>query len=571
MAEETHVLFHGKLPGKAALNRAMKELGFPVAVRPATGSLEGHSGYLPMIVRREESGVEFDVFDGRDAIEELAGKDADPRFQRSGSFRWGGDENEMLAALCAAAALAKLVDGRVLDEAENKLLTVDQAVERARETLKTVLPPQKKPRDELPSTRPADIKRYLKPLLEQRDDLVLVGRHLFIRPVRHLMRGAFFHRTSDKFSFGVFRMVKPLYQPPDSIDYESGGVGGDWRVWQPHFQPLLMTMLAEDAFARVGPITTFNDFAEHLSKNRARSYITTDQLERITALQLAGKADRATAYVERLERSVETDRDRDHIRAHWKQVSNVSALCEQLRAKEAATAQAMKLKHIWEPSPFPVELPAAERAKVAEPEFPALPWVAVATSSLLVRPPEHPGEVRFAKSFTWHNDNLTLVAPLTRAEAEERHREYEEYFLAARLPDGILAIIERDTGWDRLKPGAIALLRPTFRMRLCGPSRDITADVSPGLEDARLFRFWDIHVHDRVSSSLLWNAFFNLEHGTFSIEDSRNGEPREHTKSAISPALRDAVICQTPTFGEYTELCARLRSVLQMTGYGEIT
>jgi hypothetical protein len=143
--------------------------------------------------------------------------------------------------------------------------------------------------------------------------------------------------------------------------------------------------------------------------------------------------------------------------------------------------------------------------------------------------------------------------------------------LAARLPDGILAIIERDTGWDRLKPGAIALLRPTFRMRLCGPSRDITADVSPGLEDARLFRFWDIHVHDRVSSSLLWNAFFNLEHGTFSIEDSRNGEPREHTKSAISPALRDAVICQTPTFGEYTELCARLRSVLQMTGYGEIT
>ena len=80
--------------------------------------------------------------------------------------------------------------------------------------MKTVLPPQKKPRDKLPGTRPADIKRYLKPLLEQRDDLVLVGRHLFIRPVRHLMRGAFFHRTSDKFNFGVFRMVKPLYQPP---------------------------------------------------------------------------------------------------------------------------------------------------------------------------------------------------------------------------------------------------------------------------------------------------------------------------------------------------------------------
>ena len=85
--------------------------------------------------------------------------------------------------LCAAAALAKLVDGRVLDEAENKLLTVlSQAVERAREILKTVLPPQKKLLRKPPSNRPSDIKRYLKPLLQERDDLVLVGRLLFHPP-----------------------------------------------------------------------------------------------------------------------------------------------------------------------------------------------------------------------------------------------------------------------------------------------------------------------------------------------------------------------------------------------------
>ena len=571
MAEETHVLFRGKLPGRAALNRAMKELALPLTISPGIASLEGHSGYLPMKLRREETGVEFEVFEGRDAVEELAGKDADPRFERSGSFRWGGNENEMLAGLCAAAALAKLVDGRVLDEAKNRLLTVDQAIERARETLEAVLPPPDGPRDTLPGTRPADIRRYLKPLLDERDDLVLVGRSLFIRPVRHLVRGAFFHRTRDKFGFGVFRMVKPLYQPPDSIDYQSGGVGGDWRVWQPHFQPLLMKQLAEDAFARVGQITTFDDFAEHLSKNRSRSYGHPEQLERITALQLAGKADRAAAYVEQLERNLKADGDRDYIRAHWKRLSNVSALCDRLRAKEFETAKAMKLKHIWEPSPFPVELPVAERTKVAEPEFPALPWVAVASSPpLLLPPPEHPGEVRFAKCITWHNDNLMLVAPLTPTEAEERHREYEEYLLAARLPDGILAIIDRVTGWDRLKPGAIAYLRPTFHMRLCERSRDITADISPSLEDTGLFNFGSIHVHDRASSSLLWNAYLNLKHGTVSIEDSRNGEPREHKKFAISPALRDAAICQTPTFGEYTELCARLRSVLQMTGYGEI-
>ena len=53
--------------------------------------------------------------------------------------------------------------------------------------------------DKRPGTRPSDIKRYLKPLLQQRSDLVLVGRRLIIRPVRHLLRGAFLDRTSDKY------------------------------------------------------------------------------------------------------------------------------------------------------------------------------------------------------------------------------------------------------------------------------------------------------------------------------------------------------------------------------------
>ena len=41
-----------------------------------------------------------------------------------------------------------------------------------------------------PGTRPADLKRYLKPLLKQRSDLVLIGRLLIIRPVR-ILSGAY--------------------------------------------------------------------------------------------------------------------------------------------------------------------------------------------------------------------------------------------------------------------------------------------------------------------------------------------------------------------------------------------
>src|SRR4051812_18491332 len=77
MAMEMHVLFsRARLPDKRALSRAMSDLGFPLTI--AAGSLERQSGFMPMRLRREETGVEFDVWNDRATVEELAGKDVDP-------------------------------------------------------------------------------------------------------------------------------------------------------------------------------------------------------------------------------------------------------------------------------------------------------------------------------------------------------------------------------------------------------------------------------------------------------------------------------------------------------------
>jgi hypothetical protein len=116
MANELHVLFSSKVPSKAALARAMKELAFPVTIPAGGKPLAQQSGYLPMKLRREESGVEVDVTDDRNLVEEIAGKHADPRYQRCISLRWGGDEREMVCGQCAAAALANLTDGIVRDD-----------------------------------------------------------------------------------------------------------------------------------------------------------------------------------------------------------------------------------------------------------------------------------------------------------------------------------------------------------------------------------------------------------------------------------------------------------------------
>src|SRR5712691_13003556 len=142
MSMETHVFFRGKLPTKAALSRAMKELGFPFSIKPATGSLEQQSGFMSMMLRREETGVEFGVYD-HSAVEEFADVGVDASFERLASFRWGGDFQEAVAGMCAAAALARLVDGVVFDEAENRLLTVDDAIEVARKNLDALPKPPK--------------------------------------------------------------------------------------------------------------------------------------------------------------------------------------------------------------------------------------------------------------------------------------------------------------------------------------------------------------------------------------------------------------------------------------------
>src|SRR5262245_10243774 len=233
MSMELHVFFCGQLPAKTALTRAMKELGFPLAIAPAKGALERQNGFMPMRLGRDETGVEFDIFDGRAAIEDLAGsEDVDPRLDRSANFRWSGDETEMLCALGAAAALAKLVDGVVFDPQDGRLLTVAEAIGVAHENLKERV----KAAARRMGTTPADIKRYLKPLLRQRSDLVLIGRRLLIRPVRHLLRGALFDRTSDKYCFRLWRYINPLYGYAHSVGYGGYVHTQHPHVWESHFE-----------------------------------------------------------------------------------------------------------------------------------------------------------------------------------------------------------------------------------------------------------------------------------------------------------------------------------------------
>jgi hypothetical protein len=570
MSTEIHVFFHGKLPDKKALSRAMAELGFPLTIKP--GSLDRQRGFMPMRLRREEAGVEFDVFD-RTFIEELAADDEelagqiDSRFERSANFRWGGDEDEMVSGLCAAAALAKLVDGVVLVDWESKLLSPDEAIALARETLEDVLKREAKhPR----RTRPADIKRYLKPLLKQRSDLVVTDRMLLIRPVRHVLRGAFLERTSDKYRFQILPYLKPLWSSRWRLAILNSIYGTP--VWHPHFEPWLIDTLQQEVFTPLGKITTHDDLAGALPEEL--KFFTT----RVSALVLAGERDHAEECVRNVENSEHVDRWQDEIKSTRDLLArDIKEVCAEFHAREAKAVKAMKLEAIWEPSPFPVEVPSAERkSRTAEPLFVPEPWPS-RPPGLLLDVPQVSGEVFFAKDWLLRGkEDPMLVAALSRAEAEDRHQNGEDYVLAARLPGGRLLLLERE-GTDRRDPDRAdhpnppspAVYAGGFQLRLYGAHLLVTARSFRHLEVDGVADLSWVEIADRKTRGDIWACRFERDDAEVTISDHRGGELSRKTKK-VTDAEMNQFRCPTPAFGEFDALIRVVLGVLRSEGFGEL-
>lgn len=564
MSIEINVLFQGKLPDKKALSRAMAELGFPLTI--AAGSLERQRGLMPMRLRREETGVEFDVFDGRAAVEERGGKDIDPAFERSANFRWGGDEDEMLAGLCAAAALAKLVNGMVFDAEAGKLLSVDDAIARAQEALRSVRKPDVTPQR---GTRPADLKRYLKSLLKQRSDLALIGRLLVIRPVRHVLRGALLDRRSSKYRLVIQPSVKPLWKSPDGPGYSGGLQTREGDVWKPHFEPLLMDMLAQDIFEPVAGITMVDDVIATLSSSD-RFYG-----DHVVMLALAGERDRVVEEIESLK--IRDDPGNPGVHRWYQRLrgyiaGDVDGLCAPYHAWEARTVQALKLAGIWEPSPFPAELAKVERKRVAEPSFVTTPWIA-RPQWLFGSVPEKPGDVGFAKDWLRRNGELTLVVPLSRDEAEERHRNVEDYVLAAHLSDGLLLLLEWN-GLDRDNPDRKKYWFDEYprhpRLNLYGAHFRVevmTRQDAPG-DDRLSLRI--IEVYERATWKTIWKWSFDADRNEEEwVRDYRGG--KELYQNKLTDADIDQLSFPMPGFGEFDVPVELVRALLRSRGYGEIT
>jgi len=488
---------------------------------------------------------------------------------------------EAVAGMCAAAALAKLVNGIVFDEAEDKLLSVDDAITVARKNLQELPEP---PQRRLPRG-PAALKRVMAPLLAKRSNLVLVNHLLLIRPVRHLIRGAAFQWSNHGTECSARPYIRPLYQP-GQLFLNDAVFSAD--VQHPDFAPMLFDRLAVEVFEPLGKIATIEDFIESSWGKRLwldqlfYSILLSRGLEQAKALAatidaadkrhlakckarlaVANRKDATEMYFRRSElksaqEDIASSKERQAFLARGE-----AAAFEHYRAWEAEVARGHKIEQAWEPSPFPAELPASQRAaKSADPKLTPTPWLDFPTT-WRQDPPEIPGEMRFGRGW-WHRQGRVLLHPITREQAETHHRNFEGYTLATRLPEGQLLVLRcggtpRD---GRLLPPLDYYLRIYDSQR-----RYMIADFREDHEDPGILKMTSLDIRKIDGEYGCWHSYLDFRGNEIAIHDHRMEETR-YERRKMTEAERAAYAFPLPAFDEFEILWQHISMHLDAEGFG---
>ena len=216
-----------------------------------------------------------------------------------------------------------------------------------------------------------EVKRLVQPLLERNRDLVLVGRLVVITPVDHLVRGIHIGRTSSATLANVNWATVPLCEPWASFYLNFGDAliaePPAWVLTRPELPETLVKIAERDALPRLRAIKSIADFETFAlgpeMKGRPQGSI---ELRRVYIDAALGNFDGA------LENFAVLRQYRDYFRRvtitpeHYDELIEVLGprleagdrvgVAALLQQWEAYTIRHLKLGHLWQSSPFPVEL-----------------------------------------------------------------------------------------------------------------------------------------------------------------------------------------------------------------------
>jgi hypothetical protein len=275
--------------------------------------------------------------------------------------------------------------------------------------------------------------------------------------------------------------------------------------------------------------------------------------------------------------AIESARNGGHLRGWIKTQRtflerDISSICEEFHSKVAETAKELKLGDIWQPAPFPAEMSEVERAtKCAEPPFAPTPWFS-RPPGLLEQPPEHLGEIRFARDASWRGGRVLMLAPLTREQAGQRHRRHD-YTLFSRLSGGIVLALNHRTGWNPDDPdqprNPAYEPRMQFNLKLHGSSLFARAWFCEDLDDGHFLHLHSIDVHKQDTRKSVWYCSYSPKDREKTIWD-QTGSETIRTQTALTPEEQNSIACPIPEFGEFDSLLSPVRDLLLSGGFGDI-
>jgi hypothetical protein len=223
-------------------------------------------------------------------------------------------------------------------------------------------------------TTAAQVKKMVRPLLERNPDLALVGRWIYVKPVHHFARVVLIDRTSSAKHFSPRWAVVHLFQARTFFPLNWGAHLTDARQghwWSEGYAPdvanTLVRAIEDQALPWLRTMSTLDLYLAFVSQNLFRHHLYDDADAQIIMYAACGYLDAARKICEEhLDRwSTDKPHHDDNVRAQFRRLRELCALLRAddreglarlLHEWEAITVKNFRIEHLWEPTPFPLEM-----------------------------------------------------------------------------------------------------------------------------------------------------------------------------------------------------------------------
>lgn len=227
-------------------------------------------------------------------------------------------------------------------------------------------------------TTAAQVKKLVQPLLDRHPDLALVGRWIYVKPVHHFARAVLIDRMSDKESLNPRWAVVHLFEARrsfplnwgDFLNNVSSSRPGLWRISEPNIGSALIEQIEECALPALRGMKSLDDYFEFVSHHYFRHHLLEWPSAKVIFDVAMGNLDAARSICRKNMKHWSTDRPEydDEDRASH---ARLRALCvcledndragmiQLLHEWEVHTVKSFKIEHLWQSTPFPLELQSA--------------------------------------------------------------------------------------------------------------------------------------------------------------------------------------------------------------------